>query len=42
MDYYCHECNITYSKRDKHKCSSKCLSCFTFNKNKICNRNEII
>ena len=27
--YYCHECKKTHTKRDKHKCPSKCLSCFT-------------
>ena len=27
--YYCHECEKSYTKRDKHKCPSKCLSCFT-------------
>ena len=24
--YYCHECKKAYTKRDKHKCPSKCLS----------------
>ena len=27
--YYCHECKKAYTKRDKHKCPSKCLPCFT-------------
>ena len=31
--YYCHECKKAYTKRDKHKCPSKCLSCFTYQKN---------
>ena len=30
--YYCHECKKTYTKRDKHMCLSKCLSCFTYPK----------
>ena len=30
--YYCHECKKAYTKRDKHKCPSKCLSCFTYTK----------
>ena len=34
--YYCHECKKAYTKRDKHKCPSKCLSCFTFMKGKKC------
>ena len=29
---YCHECKKAYTKRDKHKCPSKCLSCFTYAK----------
>ena len=40
--YYCHECKKTYTKRDKHKCPSKCLSCFTYTKDKKCEGNEII
>ena len=28
--YYCHECKKAYTKRDKYKCPSKCLSCFTY------------
>ena len=28
--YYCHKCKKAYTKRDKHKCPSKCLSCFTY------------
>lgn len=31
-----------YTKRDKHKCPSKCLSCFTFIKSKKCEGKEII
>ena len=40
--YYCHECKKAYTKRDKHKCPSKCLSCFTYVKDKKCEGNEII
>ena len=40
--YYCHECKKAYNKRDKHECPSKCLSCFTYAKDKICKGNEII
>ena len=40
--YYCHECKKAYTKRDKHKCPSKCLPCFTYTKDKKCERNEII
>ena len=40
--YYCHECRKAYTKRDKHKCPSKCLSCFTYAKDKKCEGNEII
>ena len=32
----------TYSKKDKHKCPFKCLSCFTYMKRKKCEGNEII
>ena len=32
--YYCHECKKAYTKRGKHKCQSKCLSCFTYPKDK--------
>ena len=39
--YYCHECKKAYTKRDKHKCPSKCLSCFTYAKDKTCEGNEI-
>ena len=39
--YYCHECKNAYTKRDKHKCSSKFLSCFTYAKDKKCEGNEI-
>ena len=34
--YYCHECKKAYTKRDKHKCPSKCLSCFTYTKDTKC------
>ena len=30
--YYCHECKKACTKKDKHKCPSKCLSCFTYAK----------
>ena len=26
--YYCHTCKKGYTRRDKHKCPGKCLSCF--------------
>ena len=39
---YCHECKKAYTKRDKHKCSSKCLSCFTYMKDTKCEGKEII
>ena len=38
---YCHECKKAYTKRDKHKCPSKCLSCFTHAKDRKCGGNEI-
>ena len=38
---YYHECKKAYTKRDKHKCPSKCLSCFTYAKDKKCEENEI-
>ena len=40
--YYCHECKKAYTERDKHKCPSKCLSCFTYTKDNKCESNEII
>ena len=40
--YYCHECKKSYTKRDKHKCPSKCLSCFTYAKDKKCDGKEIV
>ena len=40
--YYCHECKKAYTKRDKHKCPSKCLSCFTYNKATKCDGLEIV
>ena len=39
--YYCHECKKSYTKRDKHKCPSKCLPCFTYAKDKKCYSKEI-
>ena len=39
--YYCHECKKAYTKRDKHKCPSKCLSCFTYAKDIKCEGKEI-
>ena len=26
--YYCHDCKISYTRRDKHRCKSKCNACF--------------
>ena len=40
--YYCHECKKAYTQRDKHKCPSKCLSCFTYAKDKKCEGKEIV
>ena len=40
--YYCHECKKAYTKRDKHKCPSKCLSCFTYTKDIKCEGKEIV
>ena len=40
--YYCHQCKKAYTKRDKHKCPSKCLSCFTYTKDKKCDGKEIV
>ena len=40
--YYCHECKKAYTKRDKHKCPSKCLSCFTYSKDTKCEGKEIV
>ena len=40
--YYCHEYKKAYTKRDKHKCPSKCLSCFTYVKDKKCDGKEIV
>ena len=34
--YYCHECKKVYTKRDKHKCPSKCLSCSSKHRNPHC------
>ena len=44
--YYCHSCKKSYARRDRHKCPSKCLSCFKADSNckgpeitcKDCNR----
>ena len=40
--YYCHESKKAYTKRDKHKGPSKCLSCFTYAKDIKCEGKEII
>ena len=40
--YYCHDCKKCYTKRDKHKCPSKCLSCFTYTKGTKCDGKEIL
>ena len=40
--YYCHECKKAYTRRDKHKCPSKCLSCFTYAEDIKCESKEII
>ena len=40
--YNCHECKKAYTKRDKHKCPSKCLSCFTYKKDTKCEGKEIV
>ena len=40
--YYCQECKKTYAKRDKHMCPSKCLSCFTYKKERKCDGKEIV
>ena len=40
--YYCHECKKAYTKRDKHMCPSKRLSCFAYAKDKKCEGKEII
>ena len=40
--YYCHECKKAYTKRDKHKCPSKCLPCFAYAKEWKCNGKEIV
>ena len=28
QNYYCHTCKKGYTRRDKHKCPDKCMSCF--------------
>ena len=40
--YYCHECKKAYTKRDKHKCPSECLTCFTYAKERKCDGKEIV
>ena len=40
--YYYHECKKAHAKRDKHKCPSKCLSCFTHTKDIKCEGKEIV
>ena len=40
--YDSQECKKTYTKRDKHICPSKCLSCFTYKKDTKCEGKEII
>ena len=40
--YYCHECKKAHTKRDKHKCPSECLSCFTYAKDRKCDGKEIV
>ena len=40
--YYCHTCKKTYTKKNKHKCPSKCLSCFTCKKDNKCEGKEIV
>ena len=39
--YYCHKCKKALTERDKHKCPSRCLSCFTYTKDIKCEGNEI-
>ena len=39
--YYYHECKKAYTKRVKHKCPSKCLSCFTYAKERNCDGKKI-
>lgn len=39
--YFCHECKKSYTIRDMHKYTSKCLSCFVFTKEFKCNGREI-
>ena len=40
--YYCHECKKAYTKKDKHRCPLKCLSCFTYSKYRKCEGNVIV
>ena len=39
---YCHEGKKAYTDKDKHKCPSKCLSCFTYAIDQKCNGKEIV
>ena len=32
-NYYCHTCKESYTRRDKHKCPTKCLACFKYDSN---------
>ena len=41
-NYYCHTCKKSYTKRDCHKCPSKCIACFKyFPDGKGCSGEEI-
>ena len=40
--YYCHECKKVYTRKNKHKCTSKCLSCFSYKKGDGCKGDEIL
>lgn len=41
--YYCHSCKKAYTRRDKHKCPQKCLSCFKyFPGGNKCNGKDVI
>ena len=40
--YFCHMCKKSYTKKNKHRCKSKCLSCFTYNKATKCEGKEIV
>ena len=30
-NYYCDTCKKSYTRRDRHRCTNKCLSCFKYN-----------